>query len=350
MTKRKDIHRPSAIIPADYDYVGIEHQNVAQFGLHAPDVVLAQRAAIDAHMKRTGGTYSTHEHKGNCHICGAHCIYTVLFHHRATNVYIRTGMDCAAKMGMGDERLFRAYKDGIEAAKLAHAGKLKAQGVLQAAGLQGAWDIYQALQDSERYGWAGSAAIHAGLIAETEPGIVADWYEEKGHILAAGLRLFATEQRMGYEESVIWEMVGRLVRWGSLSPKQMNYLPVLLKKIDERPQRQAKYAAEKAAAQDVPEGRLTLDVEVLKTDWRDDDFGGSLKMLCKALEGGYTLWGRVPSSCHNVAIDGGSRPLRRGDRIRLTAKLQRSDKDPKFGFFSRPYGVLLATETATTPA
>lgn len=100
---RTDIHRPSAINPAEYEYVGPEHIKIEGFGDCA--YVLEMRRRIQEHMTRTGGTYAHVETTGNCQVCGSvNMIYSVLFYHRPSNTYIRTGQDCADKLDMGYNR------------------------------------------------------------------------------------------------------------------------------------------------------------------------------------------------------------------------------------------------------
>ena len=77
---RTDIHRPSAIQAADYQFVAVEYDDVEDDigGL----IMLAEnRRVIREHLDRTGGHYRRHRHGGNCHVCGAHCIYSALFYH-----------------------------------------------------------------------------------------------------------------------------------------------------------------------------------------------------------------------------------------------------------------------------
>jgi len=112
MTRRTDIHRPSAIVPADYDFIGFNYLPTDR-DLSGIFPAFNDRALIRAHMQRTGGTWSGHEHAGNCHICGAHCIYTATFHHRPTNVYIRCGLTCTdgLEMDSGAGERFRNIGD-----------------------------------------------------------------------------------------------------------------------------------------------------------------------------------------------------------------------------------------------
>ncbi len=297
-TIRTDIHRPSAIDPADYQYVGVEYMKLEDIG--ACLMLQEERKAIVAHMKMTGGTYSSHQHGGNCHICGAHCIYTVLFYHPPTNSYIRTGMDCAEKMHQGDPAHFRAIRDAVTAAREAKAGKLKAQGILEAEGLSEAWAIY----------------THC---------------KEKG------------TTGVDRDSFVVADIVDKIVRYGNPSPAQINFVRGLLDRIRNRPQIEAQRAAEKAQAQDCPNGRLTLACVVIKTEVRDSDYGTQYKMTLKA-EGGFILWGSIPNNLQLFDVpDGGQSALHRGDKIMLTATITRSDKDSKFGFFKRPIASLIGS-------
>ena len=94
--------------------------------------------------------------------------------------------------------------------------------------------------------------------------------------------------------------------------------------------------AEKELADDVPTGRMEVSAEVLKVDWKENGYGGRLVMTVKT-DGGYLLWGSVPSSITDVDNpDGTRRQLDRGDKVKFTATIEPSDRDPKFGFFKRP--------------
>lgn len=295
MTTRTDIHRPSAIDPSEYEFVGVEH--IRMTSLFDCACAQQQRKVIESHMKRTGGTYSSHEHGGNCQICGAHCHYTALFYHPSTNVYIRTGFDCAENMSIGDKVLFRRFHTEIQDALKRKAGKAKAQVALQQAGVEKAWDVYESREEL----------------------------------------LNPNGSSVQFEESAIIDIVWKLVKYGSLSEKQLRFVDVLLNKIEKRAELQAQREAEKANAADVPESdkRWAFEGVVLKTKYQQSQYGEQLKMLVKADEG-YTLWGTVPSSLQLVELNGIQRGLERGDRVRFTARISRSDSDSKFGFFSRP--------------
>ena len=281
---RTDIHRPSAIVPADYEFVAFEYIKIDSGNILGNcEILQRERSIKEEHMKRTGGTYATHEHGGNCHVCGASAIYTVLFYHAKTNEYIRTGQDCAEKMEMPyDELRYNAFRKGITDHRLAIAGKRKAEALLADKGFQAAWGIY----------------------TETNPEVTAKY---------------------DYEERTIVDIVSKLVRYGSTSDRAINYIGVLLTNIVNRAITEAKRAAEAALAADCPEGRVWINGEVISTRVQDSQFGTVLKMLVKDATG-FKVWGTVPSS-----LD-----VERGAMVKFSASVKPSDDDPKFGFFSRP--------------
>jgi hypothetical protein len=273
-TIRTDAHRPSAIIPADYRFVACDY-----YGPMAELWLVGDRAAFRADMERTGGRYSGHEHGGTCHICGAHAMYVAKFHHAQSNTYIVTGMDCAEKMDMGDAIAFRSIRKRVAAGRKAQRGVAKAEGILAEAGLTAAWTIYRAQPvDGE-----------------------------------------------GQEESTVRDMVGRLVQYGSISEKAMNWLRVLVtERIPGRAERKARFAAEAEAALPVPasDQRQTVVGTVLSI--KEGHFGP--RMLVKHADG-WKVFGSVPT-----AIAG----IKPGSRVQFDALIKRSDRDEKFGFFSRP--------------
>jgi hypothetical protein len=281
---RTDIHRPSAINPADYTYVAIEYLN-PEGDIRACHFLNHNREIIRQHMAETGGKWSNHQHGGNCHVCGAHAIYTVGFYHAATNTYIRTGMDCAEKMDMADAEMFRTHR--AITAEVANAreyarGVKKAQAVLAEAGLMDAWKFY----------------------AEPDSNVRAAWK---------------------FEEATIADIVGKLVKYGSVSEKQLAFVKRLVDAIPARAEKEAAKAAEKAAAADCPTGHIEVDGVVLSIKEQETAFGYVTKMLVQHATG-WKVWGTVPS---NLTIN-------KGDRVAFTATVERSADDSKFGFYSRP--------------
>jgi hypothetical protein len=307
---RTDIHRPAVIRPDEYQFVSMEFIKIGAGGDVLADCgyLNACRERIAAHMKMTGGTYAGHEHGGNCMVCGASAIYTALFYHAATNSYVRTGQDCAEKLGLGAD--WDAFRKAVTNAREAHAGKRKAILTLEDAGLSRCWDIYT---NPPRF---------------DQPAVVGDpgdpgYDEAASDAYWAALRAF---ERAHNQERIIADIVGKLIKYGSISPAQIGFLGKLLAQIDERPAREAKRAAEAEAAAPCPAGRLALEGVVLSVRVDEDGpYGPTTKILLKH-DTGFKVWGSLPSGTH----------AEQGHRIAFRATVKASDKDPKFGFFSRP--------------
>ena len=302
--ERTDCHRPSAIVPADYEYVGIEFMKIESFG---DCVVIDQaRAVVKAHMGRTGGTYSNHEHGGNCHICGAGCVYTVLFYHAKTNSYIRTGNDCAQKLDMAfDQNAFKRFVEGVKGAREAQAGKKKARALLADRNLSAAWDLYIAVmpQHIATCAWLSPEASRCNCSVNDEP-------------------------YFKYEETTIRDIVGKLVRFGNISDKAADFVRSLLGKIENRAAIAAQRAAESESAAPAPTGRVIVTGRVLavkdqeRPTYHYNDSGVTTKILVQDLSG-FKVWGTRFINAN------------KGDLVTFTATVQPSEKDPKFGFFTR---------------
>jgi hypothetical protein len=138
----------------------------------------------------------------------------------------------------------------------------------------------------------------------------------------------------------------KLGRYGELSERQIEAAATAIIRDTERAERAASREAEKAAVVasgvKAPEGKVTVEGEVVSVKWHENDFGGCLKMTVKT-DAGWLVWSTVPS-----AIAGGDShldetegwittpQLDRGARVRFSATLTRSDSDPLFAFAKRP--------------
>jgi hypothetical protein len=133
----------------------------------------------------------------------------------------------------------------------------------------------------------------------------------------------------GRNESVVVDMVSKLVKYGDISEKAMGYLKVLVGRIENAPAIAAARAAEAALAKPVPafEGRVWVEGEVLSVKKEDGFYGYSEKALVKHADG-WKLFGNLPSALHGK--------VSRGDKLKFKASVKVSDNDPKFGFWSRP--------------
>ena len=278
--QRTDIHRPSAINPEDYTYV-------CTLGDPELGAGRAEMEAFNAHRLSTGGRMSGHAHGGSCHVCGALAFYRVIWFHRPSNTYIATGYDCAEKLGGGDSDVFKRLKDEVAQAKKAKAGKAKAQLILKEMGLERAWEVSQL-----------------------------DWSPHNRN------------------RSTIQEMVAKLVKYGSLSEKQVAFLGKLVEQHDHweanKESIEAERKAEKEAAEPIPfdNVRGTIKGKVLSIKEVDSDYGTVKKILVVADEG-WKVYGSAPTSLLQEGLE-------RGCYVRFDAKVTVSRDDSKFGFFSRP--------------
>lgn len=128
------------------------------------------------------------------------------------------------------------------------------------------------------------------------------------------------------------DMHGKLLKYGSLSVKQTDFLAKLYSDHGAREARRAESEKEKANAADCPEGKQTICGTVLVTKWQESDYGGSLKMLVKD-ESGFTVWGSVPSSLRGCEM---WNKVAKGDKIKFSATISPAGNDPKHGWFKRP--------------
>lgn len=236
---RNDIHKPSVIITADYTFIGLSVR-AWEYGAY-PDVVLNEKNLVAAHMVKTGGTFSDHNHGGSCHICGAHAIYLAVFYHSKTNTYIQTGMDCARKLGMQDDARFRVFQDILKAAQHHRAGKKKAQGLLVQANLGEVWELfakYIAIPEEENGFVASIAADPADPFRRQ---IYADWLEEAGRAdQATKVRAGYPVERVGLPVpagpvSDIIYMVRGIIKYGELADWRADRLRKLLAQVTGAP-------------------------------------------------------------------------------------------------------------------
>lgn len=285
---RTDAHRPSAINPADYEFVACDYYGGGLEG----QGFLMDRQAFQAHMKATGAKYAEQENTGTCYICGARASYVAKYHHLPTNSYIVTGMDCAEKLGIGEPGAFKSFRKRVKEGMELGRRHRRAEVTLGEHGLAAAWAI-----------WMGNP--------------------QGTHNLPR-------------EESTIIDIVGKLIRYKDISPGQINFLRSLLERIANRPVAAAKQAAEYAAAQPVPQttDRVKVVGKIVSTKSVDTPYGTIRKMLV-VTDAGYKVYGTVPAFFMNEVSKTGEHCLR-GFRVEFEARLERSNNDEKFGFFSRP--------------
>ncbi len=305
MNARTDIHRPSVIIPEAYYLVACLCTPRAG-DLGGCGFLLSERELLTDHMKKTGGKYASHEHGGSCHVCGAWFIDHAVYYHADTNVYLNIGFDCAAKMDIGDERRFRNFRTARKDASELKTGKLKAEAILAEHDLGRVWEIFTT------YG----SDYQSSTIAE------AAWKE-----LDDGLSE-QLKRRVAADIYTVFSISRNLIRYGSLSEGQVKYLHVLVKKIADVKETQAKWDAEAAASKPVPfEGRQEFTGTIIGKRLVESDYGNTWKVTIKHADG-WRVWVTLPSPALGYEV---------GETIELRANITISDDDPKFAFAKRPF-------------
>ena len=312
---RTDVHTPSQIIPSDYEYVAICTMNIVGFG--DAQFMLQERETVRRHMERTKGEYAHVETSGSCQVCGnVQAIYLALFYHAKSNSYVRVGFDCTQKLEMsGDLPAFNLFRRNVQNAREAQAGKRKAIAILADAGLSEAWDIFTAPAIEHNEGCAAKG-IHAngddnGVYNGCTCGFEKRWRQDNA-----------------FEEITIRNIVGKLVKYGNISEKQIVFVRNLLTKITQRPIIDAQRKAEADAAGPVPTGRVQMTGTVLmvkeydKPRFHYNDSDTVTKVLIRLENGSKVMGARFAN-------------VEKGQTVTFVASVSASKDDPKFGFFKR---------------
>lgn len=266
---RTDIHRPSAIQPEEYQFVGIWFDPGAKDVVGGHKLLAEESERIAQFMAEHGAKWASHSHGGTCQCCGAHANYLAAFYHDHHNEMIRVGERCAEKIGMGCKRYFESARNKVAQERKRLTSRDRARLQLEENGLQGAWALYEA------------------------------------------------RNYQGANERIAYDLVMDLIRYKALSAKQWEFLKGLMHRIENKTP---------IAVEDCPEGRMTIIGTVLSIKKVDGMYGTCWKMLVKASEGGYTVYGTIPRGLQ----------AEKGSVVTFTATVAPSDKDPKHGYFSRP--------------
>lgn len=276
---RNDVHSPSKIETENYEFIGVSYGKASEFGVW---FLAEERNRIAEFIKRTGATYANHKHGGSCQVCGAHCIYTAVFHYVPDNKLVVTGMRCAEKLAGNESYAIEREIDGLRktVAKTRSAMKKEAKGrkAIEERGLSKAIEIYE-----------------------------------------------SDETRRDID--IIKDITGRALKnGGNLSDKQWDFLLRLVNGVDSLTEELKKREEEKANALPVPEGRFTITGKVVSIKQKEGYYGVTNKVTVKSPDG-WLVWGTLPSGCHDA---------KSGDTVQFDANVERSDDNKSFGFFKRP--------------
>ncbi len=331
---RNDVHSPKNIITTDYEFVVVRTHDQTGFNNNAPEI-----AIFNAHRKRTGAKFSDHEHGGSCMVCGAWMIDYAIFHHIPSNVYIRTGCDCAEHIEEGHNDAFRVVAQKRRAAKARVAKLATAFDVLEDAGILGYVEtmfdsdnleevkgfdtvnpfkpVYNADDNGydvqcEEFDKNASERFELGLLFGTEAANNLD------------MKTLKFNQGMFYN---LIDMVRNLVKYGTWSDKQVNYARSLVEKLSSINELAFKRKAERELMTDAPSGKVQITGEVLSTKWVDGYYGSEFKMVVLD-ERNFKVWSTVPAKI--------SDDVEKGSIVQFTATLTPSNDDATFAFAKRP--------------
>ena len=284
---RTDVHRPGALIPEHYEYVGYLIRVV-------PSKANGWSATLGTdryyEYRRQGSTADIHHGPFRCDICGAWYHEGVMFQHGPTGEVITAGWMCAEKVEMLFD--FRAEK---------------AKSLLEKE---------RALKRMRR--WMRLRQF-VGVYREAKPEVL------------RALRVPDNEFVADVRQRVIEHP-----EWG-LSEKQEGALLRTLHRHLNPPVEEAKVPV---PAED---GRQTVEGDVVSVKVKDYGFELRVVMTVKVAEpkGIWLTWGTVPRALEDqmdATLPPDDRPgaFGRGARIKFDAKLQVSDTDESFSIFSRP--------------
>jgi len=277
--KREDPHRPSEIVPSDYDYAF----SFFESRWYPSENYLREQLNIEK-VRAVGPKANVYEDIFKCDVCGTLYSYGDVWLHRPTGEYITIGEQCAAKYGLlaaKPEYEHRRANDIL----IRKQRKRKLEGFLKARAFV--------------------------------------------RMLPEGLRLLRA-LRCGH--NITHDMRLNLLKWGSVSDAQIE----LAFKVEKEHAEYVERAKARASEINIPvpdddnRHRFFGIVESLrfKENFR---FGGNWKITVRVVnEAGevYRIWGTCPSS-----ILGDTKS---GSVVAFDAKVSKSDDDESFGFFKRP--------------
>lgn len=308
---RTDIHSPKNFDPAAYAYVGSfdnfpapqtflsnQHDDYdTQFGRveSALNFAHAEYSAARRLMSEHGAKihFNSDEGYSQCDHCGARIRYVSIFKH-TTGELIAVGDTCAAeRFGCNSRREY-----DIKRLREAAAGEC---------------------ESVKTFGKASE------FLNATAPELV-EWM------------LTPKAENVG---GIFLDISRKLIRFGSISEKQVAFCGKLLQDHFQRQRnggktdRELQFEKERLAAEDCPNGRVTITGIVLKESYQESDFGETLKLTIKDNRG-FMVYVTCPS---NIANNVG-----KGSSVTMVVTLQKSDRDAKFGFGKRPSKAALLDE------
>ena len=306
MTKtRTDAHSPAHLVTENYQYVGSYDASptagmIVEFGQFGEKSVSYGPEKARAEKFEAMIAESTESRRdGRCDHCGATIRYRAVMRHRPTGQVIQVGETCLENRFSVATADFKRMKKAAEEARAEQRVKKAVEAFVEA---------------HPDLAWMAS---EAGVEA-TAP---KNWF--------------------------VADVARKLRAYGELSERQIEAVKKSVAKDAEMNAKRQVWAAERAA-QDAarphaaaPSGRVTVEGVVLSVREPDESaMYPSWKMLVLD-DKGFKTWGNIPSRLW---------PVSRGTRVRFSAEITPSDKDPEFSFFSRPTKAEILAQDAAVPS
>lgn len=291
---RTDPHAPSALIPADYTWVGYTDDGDSNSDRMADGLLFPPIGSPNADEARRLANPSRVRnaiHPGGCDACGQGDLrYRHYFRHDSTGDVIVLGNDCVKRMNFDNHE---AYKIALKIKRERELERIR----------------------KEREAW------------------------EAANPKAAEFLHAVTEERTsaGGSQYFIMDLASKLHLYGSLSEKQTAAILTVIS-------RKSEIEAERGEAEDLTEipeelldGRHEFTGVVTRFKWKDDPaYGGYFAMTLRD-DRGFKIWGRCPKgTAPEIDIDASEGTGDEHPRVSFFATLKPKKNDPTFAYFKCP--------------
>lgn len=265
---RTDVHRPAALVTEDYEYL-FAIDNQSPWALDLDRDFLRELVSYEPATADRGNS--------QCHHCGAHVRYAAFLRYLPTGRTIVVGETCL------DNRFSIAT---------AEFHRLRKQAELDRA--------------QQRIVKARAAFV------EANPDLA--WLQDE-----------RVPEVVAWNDMVV-DIARKFKLYGDLSEPQAAAVRKVYAKSVERESRPKPVDPDPVPA---PSGRVVVTGKVLTAQWRETDFGSTLKLLLQVPEAGgaWKLWVTCPSKLAHPE---------KGDEVTLRATVEPSSDDPAFAFGKRP--------------
>ena len=324
--QRTDKFRPSVIDPTKFEFVAMHYLGHSEEIWAAICNEMADEAAnLEAHQAaHPGYTVAGHKWVGQCDCCGARYLYGATFYTAESNTYISIGGTCAGKLRLGNPAAFKNFREQVNTWKIHNERVAKARKFAAEHNITAALDLYLSNAKADE------------SLSE---------YDRFPH-------------------NTLVDMMGKLVRWGNISEKQIAFAVKLLAQIADQPRKLAERAARDAARKPLPvtDKRVTVEGVIISAKYQEGGYTSqgfyqpsAVKIVVEHADGwkvcgtaARELTDAIREFSDKSYLSGDQEAeLLKGKRIRFDARLTVSDKDAKFGFFKRPTKAATLDEVTT---